>query len=208
MHSIEYFFSIMSTWSYIGHDAFHEVARRHQCGIEYRPISLPRLLAAQDAAPLVQRSAAKQSYRILELQRWRERRGMSFRLRPTYLPADPRLADGIVIAMLAAGLSVEPFIRSAYMARWHDDKDLADGATLEKIVDSLGLSGDEWTRSAQRAPVRAVYEANLARALEIGVFGAPTYVLKGELFWGQDRLDMLDEALSSGRPQFIASAIE
>jgi 2-hydroxychromene-2-carboxylate isomerase len=103
---------------------------------------------------------------------------------------------------------VEPFIKSAYEARWCDDKDLADRATLEKIVDSLGLPGGVWTRCAEAAEISRAYDANLDSALKIGVFGAPTYVLNGELFWGQDRIDMLDAALMSRRPPFLVSAID
>ena len=80
--SVEYYFSLASPWAYIGHRLFMDIAGRHGLDVTHKPISLGRVFAQTGGQPLPQRHPARQRYRMVELQRWRERRGLSFNLKP------------------------------------------------------------------------------------------------------------------------------
>lgn len=194
----------MSTWAYIGHAAFEELVHRYQCNVEYRPMRLPDVIAAAGGVPLVARHRARQDYRLVEMQRWAEKRKLSFQLHPLHFPADATLVDGVVLAMLNAGLDPARFISLALTGRWEQQLDLNDTATLVDLTDASGLPGLELIGAARSPGVAMAYQANTRLAINSGVFGSPTYVLDGELFWGQDRLEFLAEALELGRPPIKA----
>ena len=141
---------------------------------------------------------------MMELQRWREKRGLNFHLQPKHWPFDPKLADGVAIAAIEAGLNPEPFMRSVFKSAWEDQLDLADAATVVGLADKAGLPGEKLAARAPTAEIAAIYEQNRQDALAAGVFGAPGYVLDGEVFWGQDRIELLGDALKSGRAPYRA----
>jgi 2-hydroxychromene-2-carboxylate isomerase len=199
---IEYYYSSNSPWVYIGHAAFEELAKAHGCKVVYKPVFLGELFAETGGLPLPKRHPARQRYRMMELQRWREKRGLNFHLQPQNWPFDPKLADGVVIAAIEAKLNPEPFMRSVFKSCWEDQLNLADAATVTALADKAGLPGEKLVARAASADVAAIYEQNRQDALAAGVFGAPGYVLDGEVFWGQDRIELLGDALKSGRAPY------
>jgi 2-hydroxychromene-2-carboxylate isomerase len=204
--TIEYFFSLASPWAYIGHRIFTEIAQRHGLSVDCKPVFLGRVFAETGGLPLAQRHAARQRYRLVELQRWRDRRGLTFALHPKHSPFDPTLADRLAIALAAAHRDPLPYLDQAFPAVWEAERNLADPATLGALLREIGHDDPEpLLESAGGTLTEALYALNLERALELGVFGAPAYVLDGEVFWGQDRLELLDDALSSGRPPYRAA---
>jgi 2-hydroxychromene-2-carboxylate isomerase len=139
---------------------------------------------------------------MIELQRWREKRGLNFHLQPRFWPFDPARADKVICAMVAEETDPGAFISRAFAATFEQNRNVADD---QEIAAVLRESGDDpaWIFRAGTPEVAALYDENRARALTCGVFGSPSYVLlDGEIFWGQDRLDLLDDALTSGRPPF------
>ncbi len=128
--SIDYYFSLVSPWAFIGHAPFMDIARRHELEINYKPVVLGRVFAETGGLPLAQRHPARQRYRLVELQRWRDRRGLSFNVHPRHWPFDVTLADRFVIAIQAAHQDPDPFLRRAYAAVWQEDRDLADHAVI------------------------------------------------------------------------------
>ena len=91
---IEYYFSAASPWAYIGHALFESLANTHGRKVVYKPVFLGELFAETGGLPLAKRHPARQRYRMMELQRWREKRGLNFHLKPQNWPFDPKLADG------------------------------------------------------------------------------------------------------------------
>jgi 2-hydroxychromene-2-carboxylate isomerase len=136
---------------------------------------------------------------MVELQRWRDKRGLKFHLQPANWPFNARLADGVVLAAIAAGHDPEPFLQRAFPAVWEDQLNLADPATLIKIADEAGLPGEQLVARSGLDEISAIYDQNRQDAIAIDVFGSPGYVLDGEVFWGQDRIELLADALKSGR---------
>jgi len=199
---IDYYFSLTSPWAYIGHAVFRNLVSTYDLKVNHKPVFLADLFSESGGLPLAKRHPVRQRYRMLELQRWQEKRGLKFHFKPKHVPFDGRLVDGVVIAALAAGHDPDKFIRRAYAAVWEDQLNLADAATLVRLADETGLPGKELLERSHLEAVSAQYEQNRQDALAADVFGSPGYVLDGEAFWGQDRLELLGDALKSGRAPY------
>ena len=200
--SIDYYFSLPSPWAYIGHKPFMELVKTYNLDVNYKPVFLGELFAETGGLPLGKRHPVRQRYRMLELQRWREKRGLDFKLQPNNWPFDCKVADGLVIAILEAGHDPDAFMRRAYAAVWETEENLADNAVLVRLADEVGLPGAQLVERAASPEIAAKYEQNRQEALAGDVFGSPAYVLNGEVFWGQDRIELLGDALKSGRAAY------
>jgi 2-hydroxychromene-2-carboxylate isomerase len=199
---IDYYFSLTSPWAYIGHGLFRDVVSTYNCKVNHKPVVLVDLFSETGGLPLVKRHPVRQRYRMLELQRWRDKRSLNFHLRPAYSPFNGRLADGVVIATMEAGHDPDRFLRRAFSGVFEQQLNLADPATLVKLADDSGLPGKQLIERAASDDISAAYEQNRQDALAADVFGSPVYVLDGEVFWGQDRIELLADALKSGRSPY------
>ena len=199
---IDYYFSFQSPWAYIGHGPFTEVARRFAVRVNYKPVPLVDLFSETGGLPLAKRHPARQRYRLMELQRWREKRGLTFHLQPAHWPFNPGLADGLAITAQQAGYDPTEYSRLAFAGIWEQELDLADPKVIAGLADQAGLPGELLLERAQSEAARQTYEQNQRDAKAADVFGSPAYVLDGEVFWGQDRIDLLADALESGRPPY------
>lgn len=203
---IDYYFSLASPWAYIGHPLFMSIASQHGCTINYKPVFLGELFAETGGLPLNKRHPARQRYRMLELQRWREKRGLSFHLHPQNWPFNARLADGVVLAAMATGQDPEPYVKIVYPAVWERQLNLGDAKVIAGLADEAGFPGAKLVEQSGSEAITAVYEKNRDEAIAAGVFGSPAYVLDGEVFWGQDRLELLADALASKRKSYRSDA--
>src|SRR6516225_10054669 len=199
--TIEYYFSMHSPWAYIGHVPFLELVSRFSLNVTYKPISLPKVFAETGGLPVTKRHPARLRYRMIELQRWREKRRLNLKLRPKFFPFDAELADRFVIAM-AARHGSDSFLLRAFEALWQEEQDLADAKTLITIADATGLPGEKLLADARSSEAKSMYDKNVADAIAADVIGSPTYVLDGEVFWGQDRMIFL-RTLSSADVDLI-----
>ena len=202
---IDYYFSAASPWAYIGHAVFQELAKDHGCKVAYKPVFLGELFAETGGLPLGKRHPARQRYRMMELQRWREKRGLDFHLKPQHWPFDPKLADGVVIAANEAGLDPEPFMRATFKGIWENQLNLGDPAVVTDLASKAGLPGGKLLARAGTPEIAAIYEQYRQDAIAADVFGSPGYVLDGEVFWGQDRIELLADALASDRKPYRAA---
>lgn len=200
--SVDYYFSTQSPWAYIGHAPFMDVVNGAGLKVNYKPVVLVDLFSETGGLPLMKRHPVRQRYRMVELQRWRDKRGLDFHLQPSHWPFNARLADGLVIAAVAAGHDPDSLLRRAYAAVWEQQRNLADRAVLVELADAAGLPGEALVDRAASDEIAAVYEGNRQDALAADVFGSPVYVLDGEVFWGQDRIELLADALTSGRKPY------
>jgi 2-hydroxychromene-2-carboxylate isomerase len=199
---IDYYFSLSSPWAYIGHKLFREVVATYRLKVNHKPVVLVDLFSETGGLPLVKRHPVRQRYRMLELQRWRDKRGLNFHFQPKHVPLNARLADGLVIAAIEAGHDPEQFLRRAFAGVWEDQLDLADAVTLVRLADASGLPGQALVERSATDEISQKYEQNRQDALSVDVFGSPAYVLDGEVFWGQDRIELLADALKSGREPY------
>lgn len=199
---IDYYFSFQSPWAYIGHHAFRELVSAYDLEVNHKPLVLVDLFSQTGGLPLAKRHPVRQRYRMIELQRWRDKRGLKFHLQPANWPFNARLADGVVLAAIEAGLDPDRFLRRGFAAVWEDQLNLADPATLERLADESGLPGKRLVERSGSDDISAAYEQNRQDAMAADVFGSPGYVLGGEVFWGQDRLELLGDTLKSGRAPY------
>jgi 2-hydroxychromene-2-carboxylate isomerase len=199
---IDYYFSLNSPWAYIGHKPVMEIAKTYGLKVNFKPVLLVELFSETGGLPLPKRHPVRQRYRMVELQRWRDKRGLSFHLQTKNWPFSPRLADGVVIAALEAGRDPAAFMQRVYAGVWEDQLNLADPATLTELADASGLPGKQLVERSGSDEIGAAYEKNRQDALAADVFGSPGYVLDGEVFWGQDRIELLADALKSGRAPY------
>jgi 2-hydroxychromene-2-carboxylate isomerase len=146
--------------------------------------------------PLKQRAKQRQAYRHQELRRWREFLQVPCNLEPAHHPVADRRACYLVIAAMHQGLDWSALSHALLRAVWVEERDIADHATLVAIADQNGMDGKALLAATHDEAVAAEYQANTDEAIGRGVFGAPTYVYEGELFWGQDRLQMLEWRLT------------
>ena len=206
MRKIDYYFSLVSPWAYLGHAPFLAMAERHGCAVTYKPVFLGEVFSETGGLPLARRHPVRQRYRLVELQRWREKRGVPLNPHPKFWPFEVSLADRCVIALQAAGTDPAAFTSRAFTGVWARDENLADEAVLAAIAEEVGVDAGTMLADAHSEAVAAAYAGNIADALAADVFGSPSYVVDGEVFWGQDRLDLLADMLASGR-QAYSSAV-
>jgi 2-hydroxychromene-2-carboxylate isomerase len=198
-NTIDYYVWLLSDWAYLGGVRFIQMAARHNMRVNHIPMRMPDVYAASGGILLGQRSWQRQAYRIEELKRWRAKLAIPVNIEPKFFPADIDLASCVVIAAQGLGLPVADLVNAIMRAVWAEDGDIADPATIADIATAQGLDAGNLLAAATTEPVRTEYRANTGRALDAGVFGSPFYSFNGQVFWGQDRLDMLEEAIVLSR---------
>jgi len=202
---VDYYFSFQSPWAYIGHKAFRDLVSAYDLKVNHKPVVLVDLFAETGGLPLMKRHPVRQRYRMVELQRWRDKRGLKFHLQPANWPFNARLADGVAIAAIEAGYDPDRYLWRGFAAVWEDQLNLADPAIIARLADESGLPGTQLVERSGSDAIGAAYERNRQDALAADVFGSPVYVLDGEVFWGQDRIDLLADALKSGRTPYSST---
>lgn len=202
MSHIDYYFTGASPFSYLGHRAFEAVALKHGCGIAYKPLKLLDVWEVSGGVPPAKRPPVRQRYRLLELQRAAEMRGLPINLEPQHFPVDPTLADQAVIALLNEKHDPSDFMFAIFSGVWANDENISDPAVIERHLGACGFDGAAILAAAQTEEVAEIRARNTREAIEADAVGVPAYVLNGEVFWGQDRIDWLDRALETGRLPF------
>ncbi|KAL3471334.1 thioredoxin-like protein [Aspergillus californicus] len=205
---IEYYFSFISLWSYIGSRRFQRLIKDTNAKVIYKPIDLLYIFSISGGLPVKQRSAQRQAYRLVEMERWRRIREVPIVPQPKYYPADPSLAHRVLFAAIEEighdAPSVQEYARLGLEAVWARELDIADSDTIVQLANEAGLDGARLLDRARNEKQFAVKEAALTQEAESkGYFGAPLYSLNGEPFWGQDRLEMLEDVIKSGREAIV-----
>ncbi|MFO1273675.1 MAG: 2-hydroxychromene-2-carboxylate isomerase [Rubrivivax sp.] len=194
--TIDYFLAPQSPWTYLGHARFVELARRAGARVNVKPMDLGRIFPLSGGLPLAKRAPQRQAYRLLELQRFRDHLQLPLTLHPKFFPVAGDDAARLVIAVDQADGSTAALDLAGRVlaACWAQERDIASAATLAELLSEAGLPASRL--DASRAPeVQARYDANTQEAIAANVFGSPSYVVDGELFWGQDRLDFVARKL-------------
>jgi 2-hydroxychromene-2-carboxylate isomerase len=195
--AIDYYFTVMSPWSYLGHDRLMAIAERHGAAIAVKPVDFGKVFPVSGGLPLAKRAPQRQAYRLTELARWRDHLGIPLNLQPKFGAASGDPAAKWILAAAEGGARPALDLAGAIMrARWAEERDVADPATLKAVAGALGQDAAALAARAATPELGARFEACTQEAIDRQVFGAPTYVYADELFWGQDRLDFLDRKLA------------
>jgi len=194
---IDYYFATISPFMYLGHERFVALARRHGATIAVKPINFGEVFPVSGGLPLSKRAPQRQAYRLAELQRWSEHLNIPLNYQPKYFPVNGDLAAYWILAAMEQGLAQALDLTGAIgRAIWVQERDVAAESTLIAVAGEIGLDPGVLARRAAADEIIGRYKALTQEAIERKVFGAPTYIYRDELFWGQDRLDFLDRALA------------
>lgn len=192
---VQYWFSTASPWTWLGSARFADLVRRRGAKVDVLPVDLGEVFAATGGTAFQKRSAARQSYRQLELARWSKHLGVPIKLEPRHYPVDRGPSSRVIIAARNVGLDALALSHAVLRAIWLEEEDIAHWPTLRRLAEGCGFDGQGLVLAAQGPAIEAQYRGNTRRAIEAQVFGSPTFVVDGERFWGQDRLEFLDERL-------------
>ena len=195
--TIDYYFAPQSPWTYLGHARLLAIASAASATIRVLPTDLGKVFPISGGLPLPKRAPQRQAYRLVELARFRDTLELPLNLQPHYFPVAPDDAARLIIAVdlqdgAAAALR---FSGAVFAAVWVQQRDIASAQTLAELLTECGLPAERLAQSHGQ-PVQDQYEANTQAAIDAGVFGAPSYCIDGELFWGQDRLDFVERKLN------------
>ena len=196
--TVDYYFTPSSPWAYLGHERLLRIATQTGATVQPKPVDYGKIFPLSGGLPLKQRAAQRQAYRFCELKRWRAQLAMPLTLEPRFFPVDANPANQLLAAALTAGADATLQLAGALMrACWAEERNIADETTLAAIATACGLDGSALLEASRSATAATAYDRFTQQAIDAQVFGAPTYVFNGELFWGQDRLDFLERALNS-----------
>ena len=194
---VDYYVSLNSPWTYLGHERLAGIARQHGAQIAVKPVDFGRIFPLSGGLPLPKRAPQRQKYRMAELRRWKEHLAVPLTLEPKHFPYDSTLASKLIIAAAQRGEAAAMRLAGAIMRGcWAEERNMAEEAQLAECIRGEALDPTGLLALARSPEIAAQYEALIEEAIRRDVFGAPTYVYRDELFWGQDRLDFLDRALA------------
>ncbi len=198
-HTIDYYLAPQSPWTYLGHERFVRIAADAGATVRVKPADIGQVFAVSGGLPLAKRPAQRQAYRLVELARWRDFLGVPLNVQPRFFPVPGDDAARLIIAVdRADGTAAALKIAGALMAAvWAQERDMASAATRAELLAECGLLAQR-ADDARAPEVQADYVRNTQEAIDAQIFGAPSYVVGDEIFWGQDRLDFLQRRLSRG----------
>ena len=198
MPTIDYIYSAHSAFAYLGSTALSEICARHDVTLIHKPILLSPVIEAQGSLPFRARTQAHVDYFFgREIERWAEVRGVPvIDYRPTYHDADYSLASGMILALGDKGPNVDAMAHALLEAHWRDDADLSNPVTLAGLAEQLGHDSQSLLAQAASHTVQQRFKDNTATAKQMAVFGSPTYIVDGDPFYGQDRLEQVVRALT------------
>jgi 2-hydroxychromene-2-carboxylate isomerase len=196
--TIDYYFAPHSPWAYLGHARLVDMARLHGAHIEPRPVALGKVLSVSGGLPLSERAPQRQAYRLQEMTRWAQFLNLPLNVQPKFFPVPPDAASRLIIATRTSlGVDAALELSGAVMlGMWAEERNISDQETLAQIANTCGFDGHMLVKSSDTAGVQEQYERNTEAAMAANVFGSPWYVVDGEPFWGQDRLDFVERALA------------
>ncbi len=197
--TVDYYLATVSPWGYLGHARFVAMAQANGATVRVKPMDLGEILPVSGGLPLAKRAPQRQAYRLVELQRFSSFLGIPLHPQPAFFPVNGNDAAKLIIAADAAHGSAAALDLAGRVgaAIWAQQRNVADPAVLAALLAEAGLPAALQDAASLDAAAQR-YAAYTAEARDLGVFGAPTYAIGGELFWGQDRLDFVQRRLQAG----------
>jgi len=195
--TVDYYFAPQSPWMYLGHARFTDLAQRAGADVRVLPVDYGQIFSVSGGLPLPKRAPQRQAYRLVELRRFSEVLGIPLNPEPRHFPVagDP---SGLLITAVADLDGADAAMRltgAVGRAIWAEERNVADNSVLAELLTENGLDDSRLVQS-QQTDVKARYDEHTRQAIDAGVFGAPSYVIDGEIFWGQDRLDFVERRLA------------
>ncbi len=199
---VEFWFDVHSPWCYLAAHRIGAIVRRHGGRVRWRPVHLAQLIEAIDGRRPLEENAAFLAWYRQDILDQAELLGLPFRQHPNY-PLRPSRALRAALWAERQG-AAEPFVQAVMRAYWAEDRDISDLGVLAALAEGVGLAGV--AAAAGDAEIKAALDANLAEAIGRGLFGVPTAVFDGRIYFGNDHLDLLDRRLGAWRAERTVKA--
>ncbi len=196
--TIDYYLAPQSPWTYLGHARLVALAKKYGANITIKPMDLGKIFPISGGLPLPKRAPQRQLYRLAELARFRDHLKLPLNIQPAYFPVAGDPAARVIIAVREAD-GMEAAVNyggRVLSAVWAEERNIADVDTLKLMLTECGLPASRFEESLTES-IQALYDADTQTAIDTQVFGSPTFVIEGELFWGQDRLDFVERKLAA-----------
>ena len=196
---IEYWFDFTSPYGYLGSERIEAVARRHGRELVWRPVLLGAIFKETGGAPLTE-APMKGPYSMHDFRRSAREHGIAFEL-PEPFPVGAVAAKRAVMHVRgneATNARTADLVHAVYRAYFVDGTDIRDADVVLDLAAGIGLDRDALATALGDQAVKGALRTEIETALKRGVFGSPTLALGDELFWGSDRIDMLDRWLERG----------
>lgn len=192
MAEIEFYYDYSSPFSYFADAQVRQVAERNGARIVYKPAILGVLIIESKNTPPPS-VPAKLAYYQTDMQRWAKRLGLPFVMNPAFPVRSINLMRAALVAQQKGVFDV--FHEAMWKAMWQEGKDLSDPEVIAAVCDEAGLAGNEIVEGTQAPEVKEKLKANCDEALSRGAFGMPTFFVGDEMFFGNDRVDFVEEAI-------------
>ena len=191
---IKYYYSVASPFSYLAIDRFIDLVNKKNIEVEELPFDLVgQVFPNTGGVPVPKRHPSRLKYRLVEIDRIGKKYGVEINTQPKFFPpSDPHLPARFTIAAIQLGNKLT-FGKECLKYLWAKEKDISDLKILEEICNNLQISFSEVEELANSEKVKKIYSSNSDNAIKEDVFGAPTYIYNDELYWGQDRLEYLED---------------
>lgn len=198
MAHIDYYFGLLSPWSYLAGTRLEEIAAKHGATITYKPVDLPQLFDRTGGTRREIRHPARLQYMGQDLARWTQMLDMPLNPNPAFRGVNMAPASyAVIAAQKAGGGDLGGLVHSLTRAVWVEDKDISDDAVIAAKLSEHGF--DPGLVNSGLLSGAETYARNLDQAVEAGAFGSPFYIVtdSDQRFWGQERLAMLDTHLAT-----------
>lgn len=192
---IDYYFAPMSGYAYLGHARLLEIAAEAGAEVRYHPLDMLKVFAAAGSFPPAKYPAVRQTHRKADMGRWAEAFGLPMKTTPAFWPVPMELACATIVATGALGLDQGVVSGAVLSAVWERNLNIADAEDLASALEGAGLNPNPILTMAATQDMRQASQEETERAIDLGIFGSPTYVIGEDWFFGQDRLQFLHQYL-------------
>lgn len=205
MAHLDFYFDYSSPFAYLGATQVGAAAKRHDAEVHFKPFFLGGLFKSigTPLVPFAEMPQAKQKLAMKDMYRWAEYWEVPFSF-PSRFPMNTIAALRMTLQL--SNDQIEPFMLAVFRAYWGEDRDINDPNVLKGIADELELDGTGLLEGCQNPDIKQKLKDATEAAVGTGLVGAPTFVVRdGDddeiMFWGQDRLMMVEKALDGWRPK-------
>lgn len=196
--NIDFYYDIVCPYAYLASTQIEALAERCGARVIWKPFLLGGVFKAIGSAPMESASIAKARHNLLDMQRWAKHWGV-----PLAMPAGhPRRTVLALRALIAAGEERRPEVTHAlYRAYWVDGLDVTAPDVVARVLEAAGADGAACVAAAETPPVKDELRRLTDEAVARGVFGAPSIFVGNEMYWGQDRLQFVEAAVTKSRDE-------
>ena len=196
MIKVDYFMSHGSPWTFLGHNRLNKIVKKFNVQLNMYPVNYGEIFPISGGLPVSKRPLQRQKIRLQELKRWAEFLNIDLIPEPKFFPSKSLLPSLLIIAAKIKKTNKDFELASSIMnALWVQELNVDEENTLKNIMDNLELDSEDLLSFAKSQECESIFKEYTKIAIEKNVFGAPTFIIDDQIYWGQDRLDFIERHL-------------